>query len=168
MLMHSTEVDDLYMRMVPLIWSCCTGRHTLSAHRARKLIVKTDRQTKTEKDPFAKLCLLPTHCSVVPDSHCIHFPSCLLNNHRYSIKDWLVLKTWAAALHPPWEVEMNCKTFPWPFNNKWLPKKSFPNWQMKPFTNVLSVNHLDSLSGMQVACIYLMVNKWMDTNLQWW
>jgi hypothetical protein len=27
---------------------------------------------------------------------------------------------------------------------------------------------LDSLSGMQVACIYLMVKKWMDTNLQWW
>jgi hypothetical protein len=26
---------------------------------------------------------------------------------------------------------------------------------------------LDSLSGMQVACIYLMVKKWMDTNLQW-
>jgi hypothetical protein len=26
---------------------------------------------------------------------------------------------------------------------------------------------LDSLSGTQVACIYLMVNKWMDTNIQW-
>jgi hypothetical protein len=32
------------------------GRRALSAHRARKLIVKTDGQTKTEKDMYAKLC----------------------------------------------------------------------------------------------------------------
>jgi hypothetical protein len=31
------------------------GRHTLSAHEAGKLIVKTDGQTKTEKDTYAKL-----------------------------------------------------------------------------------------------------------------
>jgi hypothetical protein len=32
------------------------GRCALSALGARKLIVKTDRQTKTEKDTYAKLC----------------------------------------------------------------------------------------------------------------
>jgi hypothetical protein len=32
------------------------GRCTLSAHGAGKLIVKTDGQTKTEKDMYAKLC----------------------------------------------------------------------------------------------------------------
>jgi hypothetical protein len=31
------------------------GGCTLSAHGAGKLIVKTDRQTKTEKDTYAKL-----------------------------------------------------------------------------------------------------------------
>jgi hypothetical protein len=31
------------------------GRCALSAHGARKLIVKTDRQTETEKDTYAKL-----------------------------------------------------------------------------------------------------------------
>jgi hypothetical protein len=31
------------------------GRRALSAHRAGKLIVKTDRQTETEKDTYAKL-----------------------------------------------------------------------------------------------------------------
>jgi hypothetical protein len=34
------------------------GGCTLSAHGARKLIVKTDRQTETEKDTYAKLCHL--------------------------------------------------------------------------------------------------------------
>jgi hypothetical protein len=32
------------------------GGHALSAHGAGKLIVKTDRQTKAEKDTYAKLC----------------------------------------------------------------------------------------------------------------
>jgi hypothetical protein len=32
------------------------GRCTLSAHRAGKLIVKTDKQTETEKDTYVKLC----------------------------------------------------------------------------------------------------------------
>jgi hypothetical protein len=32
------------------------GRWALSAHGAGKLIVKTDGQTKTEKDTYAKLC----------------------------------------------------------------------------------------------------------------
>jgi hypothetical protein len=31
------------------------GRRALSAHGAGKLIVKTDRQTETEKDTYAKL-----------------------------------------------------------------------------------------------------------------
>jgi hypothetical protein len=35
------------------------GGHALSAHGAGKLlIVKTDGQTKTEKDTYAKLCFL--------------------------------------------------------------------------------------------------------------
>jgi hypothetical protein len=34
------------------------GGHALSAHGAGKLIVKTDRQTETEKDTYAKLCLI--------------------------------------------------------------------------------------------------------------
>jgi hypothetical protein len=34
------------------------GGCTLSAHGAGKLIVKSDRQTKTEKDTYAKLCML--------------------------------------------------------------------------------------------------------------
>jgi hypothetical protein len=34
------------------------GGCTLSAHGAGKLIVKTDGQTKTEKDTYAKLCHL--------------------------------------------------------------------------------------------------------------
>jgi 16S rRNA U1498 N3-methylase RsmE len=37
------------------------GRHALSAHGAGKLIVKTDRQTETEKDTYAKLCNWRTH-----------------------------------------------------------------------------------------------------------
>jgi hypothetical protein len=32
------------------------GGRALSAHKAGKLIVKTDGQTKTEKDVYAKLC----------------------------------------------------------------------------------------------------------------
>jgi hypothetical protein len=32
------------------------GGGALSAHGARKIIVKTDGQTKTEKDMYAKLC----------------------------------------------------------------------------------------------------------------
>jgi hypothetical protein len=33
------------------------GRRALSAHGARKLIVKTDGQTKTENDTYAKFVL---------------------------------------------------------------------------------------------------------------
>jgi hypothetical protein len=43
------------------------GGHALSAHRAGKLIVKTDRQTKTEKDMYAKLCRHYTQWPMVQD-----------------------------------------------------------------------------------------------------
>jgi hypothetical protein len=56
------------------------GGHALSAHGAGKLIVKTDGQTKTEKDTYAKLCghqkskISPD----APDSH--KCPRCLEPN----------------------------------------------------------------------------------------
>jgi hypothetical protein len=44
------------------------GGCTLSAHGAGKLIVKTDGQTKTEKDTYAKLCVAPEPAS----QPCLH------------------------------------------------------------------------------------------------
>jgi hypothetical protein len=43
------------------------NRCTLSAHRARKLIAKTDGQTKTEKDMYAKLYV--RHCGCMASLH---------------------------------------------------------------------------------------------------
>jgi hypothetical protein len=50
------------------------GGHALSAHGAGKLIVKTDGQTKTEKDTYAKLC----DCFMEALSPVDFFPGCFI------------------------------------------------------------------------------------------
>jgi hypothetical protein len=59
------------------------GRCALSAHGAGKLIVKTDGQTKTEKDTYAKLCKHNPRC------HAEEQESIIANDYSLMNLSWI-------------------------------------------------------------------------------
>jgi hypothetical protein len=65
------------------------GGRALSAHGAGKLIVKTDGQTETEKDMYAKLFINGKS----PNSFALHFASLVLEGMaKKNVKDFIKVK----------------------------------------------------------------------------